>query len=635
MRILSITGPSPLLPQCHRHRLLATGALAGTLAVAALESAQADVITSVNDALLNIIQNTSASLIDGPPEVAREIAMIDGSMFDAVNAASGKSYAPITYAGPAVSGASADAAALQAAITVMDSLYEGPGSLYQQYKGVTGAEYYGLASPYRNTLVGPSVTQMNDVATQISGLVTDLANLGSNSSVAAGTILSTEAGIAMIAARANDGATAANLQTLTPFFPPNNGQPGVYVPPTNRPAMTPTWGTVAPFGMSAATLSALAAMVPAPPAIASQAYANQVLQTECVGSGTALPASVGSVCAANGYYPESAAEAGAALFWNDPGGTLQPPGHWLQIADTVSASQNLTLLQHAREGALVGEALSDAGSAVWALKYTYNLWRPVDAIRDCSGWNPSFTTCNPAWSSLISLPPHPDYVAGHPGFSGAAATVLADLFGNDNIAFSSTSNAYCNGGVAVTDANGNTTACMLNAITYTDCNNAPVEYGGFAVTDPQYNASPLICPITENFSSFSQASSGYLGAEFSRVVGGIHTPIAVENATTLGDSIGAALVPEPPTLPMLATGLLALGLVRRWRKARVVHCAFPTASRWSLCRPIRGTLIRYGSSQWRESGSTCASTDDATWSGLRTKPQCRRPNGPSLGYPER
>ena len=368
MRILSITGPSPLLPQCHRHRLLATGALAGTLAVAALESAQADVITSVNDALLNIIQNTSASLIDGPPEVAREIAMIDGSMFDAVNAASGKSYAPITYAGPAVSGASADAAALQAAITVMDSLYEGPGSLYQQYKGVTGAEYYGLASPYRNTLVGPSVTQMNDVATQISGLVTDLANLGSNSSVAAGTILGTEAGIAMIAARANDGATAANLQTLTPFFPPNNGQPGVYVPPTNRPAMTPTWGTVAPFGMSAATLSALAAMVPAPPAIASQAYANQVLQTECVGSGTALPASVGSVCAANGYYPELAAEAGAALFWNDPGGTLQPPGHWLQIADTVSASQNLTLLQHAREGALVGEALSDAGSAVWALR---------------------------------------------------------------------------------------------------------------------------------------------------------------------------------------------------------------------------------------------------------------------------
>ena len=39
------------------------------------------------------------------------------------------------------------------------------------------------------------------------------------------------------------------------------------------------------------------------------------------------------------------------------------------------------------------------------------------------------------WSSLISTPPHPDYVAGHPAFSGAAATVLASFFGTDNIAF--------------------------------------------------------------------------------------------------------------------------------------------------------------------------------------------------------
>ena len=90
--------------------------------------ALADVITDVNDALLNIIQNTSASLIDGPPEVAREIAMVDGAMFDAVNAASFSPYASLAYGGGTVSGASPDAAALQAAVTVMDSLY-GSGSL--------------------------------------------------------------------------------------------------------------------------------------------------------------------------------------------------------------------------------------------------------------------------------------------------------------------------------------------------------------------------------------------------------------------------------------------------------------------------------------------------------------------------
>ena len=121
------------------HCRVAAGLLAGVL-LAAPVLARADVITDVDDALLNIIQNTSASLIDGPPEVAREIAMVDGAMFDAVNAASGSPYASLAYTGGAVSGASSEAAALEAAVTVMNSLY-GSGSLYQQYAGQTGASW--------------------------------------------------------------------------------------------------------------------------------------------------------------------------------------------------------------------------------------------------------------------------------------------------------------------------------------------------------------------------------------------------------------------------------------------------------------------------------------------------------------
>ena len=68
-------------------------------------SVRANVVVDVNNALLNIIQNTSAPLVDGPPEVAREIALIDGAMFDAVNAASGSPYPPIAYTGGPVSGA--------------------------------------------------------------------------------------------------------------------------------------------------------------------------------------------------------------------------------------------------------------------------------------------------------------------------------------------------------------------------------------------------------------------------------------------------------------------------------------------------------------------------------------------------
>ncbi len=325
----------------------------------------------------------------------------------------------------------------------------------------------------------------------------------------------------MIASRANDGAAAANLQTLTPYVPANEGQPGVYVPPSGRPAMTPTWGTVAPFGISSATLQGLEAAVPPPLPLTSQGYALQVLQTECEGSGTALPTAIETVCQANGFLPESSDEAAAALFWNDPGGTFQPPGHWVQIADNAASSQGLNLLQHAREDALVGEALSDAGSATWTVKYIYNLWRPVTAIHDCNDWNPWFTAldaCDAAWSSLINTPPHPDYVAGHPAFSGAAATVLAAFFGADNIAFSSTSDAYCNSGRATTDASGNVIGCTLKNVFYAidtpgpdGCNNAPTQYGGYAVTDPQLQCQPADLPDHRGLQQFFAGLGGLSG----------------------------------------------------------------------------------------------------------------------------
>ena len=559
-----------------RNAVLAAGLLAWPA------TGRADVITDVNNALLNIIQNTSAALVDGPPEVAREIAMVNGAMFDAVNAASGSPFAALAYRGGAVPGASASAAALSAAIAVMHDLYESPTSIYQTYRGVTGAAFYGASSPYAGTAVGPSISQMAIVASDISSLMAELSALGSAAAVTNGSSLGTAAGNAMVIARAADGSVAANLSSLTPYVPVGSGTvAGVYVPPTARPALDPAGGTVLPFGLTSATLSALVNAVPPVPVITTQAYALQILQTECQGAGSALPANIASVCHAAGFAPETTAEATAALFWNDPGSTYQPPGHWLQIADTVADARILTLLQHARLDSLVGAAMSDAGSAVWAIKFRDNLWRPITAIRDCNAWNTFFTTCDAAWTSLIGTPPHPDYLAGHPGFSGAAATVLANFFGTDSIPFSSTSQPYCNAGAASRDATGNVIACTLNGQTYAasnldrfGCNNAatqPIMNPDFTA-NPLYNASPLICPITETFAGFSDASSGALGSTFSRVAGGIHTPISVENAVALGNAIGQEIavangIGEPGTTALLVTSLAAFAAVRRRRPA--------------------------------------------------------------------
>ncbi len=111
------------------------------------------------------------------------------------------------------------------------------------------------------------------------------------------------------------------------------------------------------------------------------------------------------------------------------------------------------------------------------------------------------------------------------------------------------------------DGDGNVIGCTLNGVTQSvtggDCNNAgsqPVLNADYTA-NPQYNGSPLICPIAETYTSLSQASGGYLGAEFSRVVGGIHTPAAVEQALALGRAIGANIEAGPLVSGQSCNGL--------------------------------------------------------------------------------
>ena len=505
----------------------ALGALAGCLLLPCAPS-RADAVLMWNGVLLDAIRQTSPLLVDGPPEVAREIAMVDTAMFDAVNAASGMRFQPYAYAGGAVSGASADAAALSAGYQVLTSIFSSP--LWQ------------MPSPAGN----PSL--VNGILSTINAdYSTALAGLGGGAAVTKGVTLGQTAASAMIARRAGDGSAAAIVSGLTPQSPPGSGTvPGVYIPPSasgGRPEMFPQWGSVTPFGTPGGTLTGFENTLPThqllsqpnglATLIGSPRYANVVLHTECLGSASPLTGGLASACSAAGFGQQTAAQRNAALFWNDPGGTVQPPGHWLEIADQLATSRGLTELQEARLSALLGIVETDSAIGAWNIKYLDNLWRPITAIRDCSGWSSSFTTCDPSWTSTIATPPHPDYIAGHPTFSQSAAVVLRDFFGTDDIPFCNTSDAYSNGGIPV-------------------------------------------APITECFDSFSSASTGPDGAALSRIYGGIHTLYAVNDGTTLGGLIGRydfghdlSPVPEPPAAALLGGGfaaVLAMGWRRRQRR---------------------------------------------------------------------
>ena len=101
------------------------GIAAALLLPIASPTAHADAVMLWNDTLLSIAQQTSGLLTNGPPEIAREIAMVDTAMYDAANAATGETYKPYAYA-PGPMYASADAAALQAGFTVMQSIFSNP-----------------------------------------------------------------------------------------------------------------------------------------------------------------------------------------------------------------------------------------------------------------------------------------------------------------------------------------------------------------------------------------------------------------------------------------------------------------------------------------------------------------------------
>jgi hypothetical protein len=587
LNTMSVLGSFADMPRLGRffHKTLLLAALPVGL-FAFTGAGRADVIADVNAQLLNIIQYTSPALIDGPPNVAREIAMVNGAMYDAVNAASGGTGSTGSFyyqAGP-VSNASAATAALAAAYSVMNNLY-GTSSIYRTMQGQT---------TLYNTLtlqVAPSAAQYAGIAAQLNALSNALSTSIANDNTAFagsgtnGSALGAAAATAMINGRAGDGGTAAMLSTLAaPYRPVTTA--GVYATPAGRPPLEPTAGSVTPFVIDTTAQNNVVATVPGPPPVASAAYAAQVLQTGCQGSSGALTANMVAACQAAGWAPQTAAQAQAALYWNDPGGTYQPPGHWLQIADSAAVSTSLGLLRHAQEDALLGAAMSDAGAAAWQVKFAENRWRPITAIQNCATWASTFYpsgACDPNWNSLIATPPHPDYLAGHPAFSGAAATVLDNFFQADNISFTSASQVYCNAGSTNRDGLGNIVSCTLGATTYfannlANCNNAGSEAplnADFSV-NTNYNASPLICPITIAFSGFQAASGGDLGSTFSRVAGGIHTSAAVGDALALGNAIGQLVsndgnIPEPGTLAVLTVALAGMAMTRRRAVAGLVR----------------------------------------------------------------
>jgi hypothetical protein len=94
----------------------------------------------------------------------------------------------------------------------------------------------------------------------------------------------------------------------------------------------------------------------------------------------------------------------------------------------------------ARLLALANMAIADALITSWDSKLFYNLWRPLNAIREGEFDGNPDTIGDPAWQPLVNNPPYPDYTSGANNVTGAWTKTLELYFGRDNIPVTVTSN---------------------------------------------------------------------------------------------------------------------------------------------------------------------------------------------------
>lgn len=112
-----------------------------------------------------------------------------------------------------------------------------------------------------------------------------------------------------------------------------------------------------------------------------------------------------------------------AIWWgDDPDVTFTPPGHSYYIATKVIQKKNPNLITCAETFARVGMAVADAFINCWKWKYHFFSERPNTYI-------PQFI--DQEWESFWPDPPFPSFPSGHAIQAAAAATVLADLYGDE------------------------------------------------------------------------------------------------------------------------------------------------------------------------------------------------------------
>jgi hypothetical protein len=363
-------------------------AVAVAAALVAPAAAHADAVTDWNQIASDTIVNPIAP--QGPPVASLSFAMMQGAVYDAVNAIDQQAYRSYLVAPSANPWDSKDAAVAAAAFNVLVALFPLQSTVLQE-------KYDAYMASLPDAPAGAK---------------------------AAGERVGREAAAAMLAARENDG----RFGTRPTLYPE---APGVWRPTWPNFATDPaSWmAYVKPFLLPNPEM----VRSDGPNPLTSDAYARDYNEVKELGSLHSAKRT-----------PE---QTEIAIFWQGTG------AFWNGVTrDIVAQRGDLDVSETARLFAMEDAAAADGFIACYNDKYYWQLWRPVAAIRagDADG-NPA-TIGDPDWTPLfnpatlqygtaplnppLNTPPFPDHPSAHGCASGAIVHSMQSFFGTDKVPFS-------------------------------------------------------------------------------------------------------------------------------------------------------------------------------------------------------
>jgi PAP2 superfamily len=230
-------------------------------------------------------------------------------------------------------------------------------------------------------------------------LASSLAGITETEAKSNGIELGKKAAAGIIALRDNDGSNAPEK-----YRP--HGQPGLYVP-TIVPIES-TSGGIKPWVMKTGSQFRPGP----PPALTSEIWTNDLNEIRELGSRNSTR--------------RTAEQTEIGRFWFFTGSRTFNP-----IVRQIVSARNMDIVDSARLFALTAMASADAFIAVFEAKYTYNLWRPVTAIRNADLTSNPATPRDETWTPLGTTPMHPEYPCAHCITSAAISTVLQNVVGNE------------------------------------------------------------------------------------------------------------------------------------------------------------------------------------------------------------